>query len=568
MSLRRRTYPEVLANLLSGISGGVAAESHPFPPPGASGPPFAHILQQPPAAEVISIFGSRDGEPYLFRNDADYKLLPDRQTIQWQEGAALPDAGTLVDVNYRPVASQAVLTDLQAGSVVRTLAETIGLEIARLYAQLDAVYRAGFVDTAEGSSLDKVVALLGVERVAGGRATGEVEFTRARGTAGLITIPTGTRVMTADGSVEYETAATVTMAEAQNTVRVTARDLEPNDPLLAGALTVLPAPIAGIAGVTNPAPTAIEARNETDAELRSRAKNFLHGSERATIGAIEHAIARQGLSADVEEPQDKPGEIVITPHAALTPEQAQRLATAIMEAKPAGVVQHVAGGAPPEKVDLELHLTTVSGLIEQDLRAAQHAVRDKIQEYFERLPAKEPGSINRIVGLVLSVPQVQDVRIVNASVTRDGVDESVLDLEAGLLSIANTPTVLGELAIADPALPTLLSVVVSYPQGSAPPDRAQIQAALAAALASINSTNATPVDEAQRTLAYSRLRSIVPLPGAPGATAATYGTRFVFTLATGLSFILEQETDEAYVLTPFERLSLNRVELNEESGNG
>ena len=33
MSLRRRIFPEVLENLLTSVSGGVAAEPHPFPPP-------------------------------------------------------------------------------------------------------------------------------------------------------------------------------------------------------------------------------------------------------------------------------------------------------------------------------------------------------------------------------------------------------------------------------------------------------------------------------------------------------------------------------------------------------
>lgn len=55
---------------------------------------------------------------------------------------------------------------------------------------------------------------------------------------------------------------------------------------------MLAVPIAGVAAVTNPAPTSLSARDETDAELRTRAKNFLHGSERATLGALRQAIIR------------------------------------------------------------------------------------------------------------------------------------------------------------------------------------------------------------------------------------------------------------------------------------
>src|SRR5262245_66566 len=162
-------------------------------------------LQKPPVGDIASVHGARDGQPRAFRKNTDYRLLDDKQTLEWPKGAELPDPGTVIYVNYVPAAAQPVLPDLQTGSVVRPLAETIGLENARLYAQLEAVYRAGFIDTAEGASRDNVVALLGITRVTGGRAAGDVQFTRAPGTRGLITIPAGTRVMTADGEVEYET---------------------------------------------------------------------------------------------------------------------------------------------------------------------------------------------------------------------------------------------------------------------------------------------------------------------------------------------------------------------------
>ena len=78
------------------------------------------------------------------------------------------------------------------------------------------------------------------------------------------------------------------MSPNQNVITVTANDLEPaNDPVDANVLTVLPVPIAGISSVTNPAPASRATADETDAELRTRAKSFLHGSERATIGALK-----------------------------------------------------------------------------------------------------------------------------------------------------------------------------------------------------------------------------------------------------------------------------------------
>ncbi len=595
MTFRRRTFPEVVEYLLTSITGGVAGESHPFPPPGAASPPFRHSLQQPPVASVVSVYGSLDGQPHLFRKDVDYRLLDDQQTVEWQAGGQLPDPGTLVSINYLPTSARAAVNDIQVGSVVRTLAESVALEIARLYAQLEVVYQSGFIDTATGISLDNVVALLGMERVRGGRPAGEVEFTRAPGSRGSITIPTGTRIITPDGNVEYETTATVTLAEGQTAIRVVARDLEDNEPLPADSLTVLPVPITGIAGVTNPAPTAITAQNETDEELRARAKNFLHGSERATLGAIREAIARQGITADVEEVKDVFGQIErvdITPHAqALAPELDQRLRTAIEATRPAGVLVKLKQAEPPRKVNVKLRLATRSGLLEQDLRAVQRSVRDKIEDYFARLPAREAGSINRIVGLVLGIPEVEDMRILEASWSFNGTVQDVLDLPNGQLAIGGFPTVLGELQITDPNLPTRLQAIVTYPEDEAPPDGPQVQAALANAITYLNDVNASEATtDARRQLSYGKLLRVVPLPGKPGESLedyddavdaggpvptlpdetaiSPYQVQFVFTLESGLGRIISQTSDPAYVLTTFERLTLDSVEVQAEASSG
>jgi len=587
VSLRRRTYPEVVDNLLTTIVKGVAAESHPFPPPDTLQPPFRFRLLQPPVTEIVSVYGSRDGNPQRFRKDIDYTLLDDKQTLEWQEGAALPDSGTLVNINYYPESATPLVTDIQTGSVVRTLAEAVGLEMAAVYAQLQAVYDAAFIDTATGSSLEKVVGLLGIERIAGGRAAGMLEFTRAPGSKGEITLRAGTRVITADGQIEYETISTVTMLEGQNSIRVAARDLEINDPLPADSLVILPIPIAGIATVTN-LPTAITNEDETDDQLRARAKNFLHGSERGTLGALHNAVQRQGITADIVEDEETPGLVEITPHAEnFTPEQAERLRAAIYEARPAGVRVVIKGVQAPRKINLTLRLTTKDALIARDIRAAQRTARDKISEYFATLPVKEAGSLNRIVGAILSIAEIDDVQILSATLD---TGENVLDQAAGKLQIAGFPTVLGELQIADPALPTQLTVTVTFPQGQAPADQPQIQSAVSAAIAYLNTINASElsaVEQVKRVLSYGKLLQVVPLPtSAPPlprtleaydaaavsptlpteTTASPYQVQFVVTQESGLSRVLAKATDPAYTLTPFERLSLGSATVQANNG--
>lgn len=581
MSFRRRTYPEVLDNLLSDIAGGVAAEPYPFPPEDGSAAPFQHQLERPPVARIISLWGTRDGQPHRFREGTDFELLDDRQTLQWILGGDLPDRGTLVYLSYLPEAALPVLTDLQTGSVVRTLVESVGLEIARLYAQLEAVYRAGFIETAEASALDNVVALLGIERVGGGRAAGEVEFTRAGGTRGAVTIPAGTRILTETGEVEYETTQAVTLAPGQRRIRVPARDLESNAPIDADALSVLATPIAGIAGVTNPAPTSIANREESDAELRTRARGFLHGSERATLGALKEAIARQQITAEVTDDPANPGHVTVTPHLdVLTPELDQRLRRAIDDTRPAGVFVDIVAARSPRRVNLELRLTTLESLTEADLRAAQHTVRARVEEYFEKLAVGENGSVNRLVGMILGVEAVEDVRLV--SVTLDD-DPTPLDLSAGEIPLADAPTLLGALHIADPNLPTALHVVVAYPDSAAPPDEVAIRAAIGNAIAYLNEANATdaPASASLREIGFGRLLHALPLPGHPGASLVEldeaaeagpaltsvepYLPRFALALESGYTEVLMGD-GQSYALTPFERLSLATVTISVEPG--
>jgi hypothetical protein len=579
MSFRRQTYPEVLSHLLTGILGGVTAENHPFPPPGNGEPPYRHALEKPPVEEIVSVYGNRNGQSYAFARDKDYKLADDKQTLQWADGAQLPDKGTLLYVNYLQHGARAAADDLQVGSVLRTITESIGLEIARLYAQLEEVYKAGFIDTAAGRALENVVALLGIQRVAAGRFSAELEFTRAPGSHGLIHIPSGARIMTTDGSVEYETVTPVTMLDGQSTVRVAARDVEQNTKgLEAGALTVLAKPISGITTVTNPGPTRTAGRAETDTELRSRAKNFLHGSERATLGALEEAVSRQGVKADIEEIKDENGyplgRVLITPHAeTLAPELRQRINTAIQDARPAGVhVKLAEDVAPPTKVDLKLRITTAGDLLEEDLRGAQEAVRAKIGDYFDRLSAVEAVSLNRIIGLVLAVPEVEDVHVFQEPPKLKG-----------------TPKTLGLLEILDPNLPTSLRVVVKYPPAADLPDKPAIESRINAMLTYVNQLNAAETldDELRRRLSTPKLLYVIPLPVADKPQGslqeydqqvadglspdvpqpeeiAPYGVQFVFSMQSGLSHTLASAAD-AYTLTPFERLTLGGVEIKEET---
>jgi len=582
MSFRRRAYPELVDNILTRLIGGVAAESYPFPP--ATKPPFKHPLERPPVRTITSVYGLRNGESVQFKNGVDFELQ-DNQVLVWKENGGVPDKGSTFQVNYIGGKSAGPVTDIQVGSVARTLLEAAALEMAGLYAQMELVYQSGFVDTAQGSALDQVVALLGIDRVLAGRNSVTLEFRRAAGTRGDIFIPALTRVLTADGAIEYETTQAVTLVDGQTVVKVGARDtVDANDPVPAGALVLIAKTISGIDSVSNSEPSTVTASDEADTDLRTRAKSFLHGSERGTLAAIRQAIARENVLADVSE--SAPGIVNIIFHGDdFTPEQKLRIERAVDEVRPAGILMNYSYAASPQAVDIEIRLTTQKGLLEEDLRRIQGDIKNKIADYFRKLEVKATGSINRIVGAALETAGVEDVRILGATV--EGND--VLDRESGVLAIGGAPTVLGELIITDPNLPTLLQVSVRFPKNIAAPDKTAITAALNADIAYLNQLNAVELppsaglaELAKRQLSFGRLALSLPLPAKttlgmanydaavatgtaptlPGIEAlGNYSVQWTFISETGLGTIIDTTDSPMYVLSDFERLSLGGVEV-------
>ena len=165
----------------------------------------------------------------------------------------------------------------------------------------------------------------------------------------------------------------------------------------------------------------------------------------------------------------------------------------------------LARAVAPQRVDLAVRLTTTKSLLEQDLRAAQRAVRERWPTT-SRACRRLGRQHQPLVGLAR---RGRRGRCTHPSAQVGGVDK--LNLAAGTIDIAGAPTVLGELQIADPNLPTLLDAVVIYPSTASPPDRPAIRARLTAADGPQRRERKRRADE--RTLTYSRLLAGVPLPG-------------------------------------------------------
>lgn len=346
-------YVALVDQLLTGLTGGEAREVHTFFP-AVTGYSLSRsytevrvntIKVMGQAAEQFAIFVpgrdwklSTEGK-IVFLSDAEDAMLPAANAV-W------PDEGTDFFVSYyHSESGNALLTDRNVGSLNRTLAEAFSRELAVLEKQLELVYRAGFVDSAEGSALDQVVALLGLQRKGGDYASGTVRFYRESVAPADIFIPTGTRVSTVlNPPVSFVTTADRTLRKGQLSVETQVRGEEKGagSVVAASAISVINKAIHGVSGVINDAPTLFSGEKESDLELRFRAKSVMERAGRATVGAVINAVATEaGLKENeiklVEDFQVHPGVVKLFVARQPSASLASNVETALLASRPAGI---------------------------------------------------------------------------------------------------------------------------------------------------------------------------------------------------------------------------------------
>jgi uncharacterized phage protein gp47/JayE len=218
----------------------------------------------------------------------------------------------------------AQLVDFSVGSVLRAILEScaaVALWLQWLILQVLSATRAA---TCQGQDLDSWMADFSFARLPGSHATGSV--TLSRFTAGFATtVPVGTVVLTADGSLgfsvvsdpsnpawngtnEYSIAASI----ASVIVPVQATQSGSAGNVVAGAIALVAAPIEGVDTVTNGNALSGGGDAESDAALRSRFQLFINSRSLGTVGAIATAIlgVQPGLRYSILENQSPAGGVL------------------------------------------------------------------------------------------------------------------------------------------------------------------------------------------------------------------------------------------------------------------
>lgn len=440
-----RLYPDIVRDLLTTLTGGTVRESL-IVPTGDATLPLALLAQRPvrrvshleglvavgkgpTATEIRYVFTSADFE--LISSSGDPANL-DR--IQFRPKGRRPVPGSTLIVNYYPVQTRPVpLTDLNVGSVTRTLLETVGVELALTYQQLQRVYRSAFVGTAEGDSLDKVVALVGVGRLPANQPVVSLRFTRRDDVAGRLAIPAGTAVSDDKGN-RYLTTVELVLEAGESAREVLASGDSPDTKVVdAGALTRMEVAIAGVSTVTNPQPSRALASAETDDDLRRRAAGAFHGVVRGTADALTFAVRSVQGVKDVtmtEAPNGVPGEVRLdVAYGDPSPAVKTEVARVIEEFRPAGV-RVLTSDAPRLQVGVTVALTLAGPLGRgTDLSKLQAGIEQRLADHLSSIPPGGSVRRSRLSAIVLSDPEIADVAVTLAPA--GGTPGPELSLPAG-----------------------------------------------------------------------------------------------------------------------------------------
>ena len=433
MSFIDRGYPDIVRDVLTNLTQGVTAEIHRIDYDPNARPlvvPDVTLQRRPVrrASFIRGFIAAPPGEPpvpYVFTPN-DFDLVGDEpnasdlHTIRFRPFGQKPAPGTDLTVNYYPrTTDPAPVNDLNVGSVTRTLLEAVSRELTLLYTTLNAVYDSAFVDSAAGTSLDRVVALLGYRRFRAGRPAGSVVFRRRAGSVGSITIPAGTPVTDAKDTIRYETVETRTMLAGESVAEVRVRGAADQTlPAEAGQLSVLQRAIAGLDTVTNERPTTRINDEETDEELRARAKAALLSANKGTLESIRFGLLQLPDVRDVsvqEFPNGVAGELRV--NVVLDDESAGgTLPAAVRERleslRPAGI-RILSGPADSIRLAARVRLVLAGASFSAaEVQQVREGVRRVLVEQVARTTVGD-----RIRNRPLTAALLADARIVDAEVS-------------------------------------------------------------------------------------------------------------------------------------------------------
>lgn len=460
LALLNRSYLEIVDDLLTAIVGGVVNEGIPFDVK------FNFYPLSEPALDVRSIKGTiDDSDPnallYTFLPKIDFAFDKGQNGVAWQDGGKKPSDDSVFYVDYFRQNSTSPLTDINVGSVTRTLSEAIGREITTVYQQIKLAYLSAFIDTATGKSLDYVVSILGITRKTRDFAVGIATFFRDPAIEGNITIAEGTSLTTTKGDVTFQAMEprTLQRGQARADVPIRAGDAFAGDKGLvaAGTITVVSQVIAGISRVTNFDPTTRAADDESDYDLQLRAKAALRALGKATIAALIKVISDGRAKLDeISDPNNlngkasAPGTVMLLVET--DPGRFPSLQADVDQTRAAGVLTTLVARFAYFK--LRIYVKITSGLTGPGQDKVKNDIITALQSYAEGLSSGAPAVGSAMLDKITKVKDVIDgvvkeVFAWRADVGQPGADPLVDAIVTALAGVNCQDTAVVRVAVKD-----------------------------------------------------------------------------------------------------------------------
>jgi hypothetical protein len=482
--LIERPYQDVVDDVLVSLVGGVVNEPIEYDVKSD-----LYALSEP-ASGVRGITGflgiGEEERRHAFLLGVDFEFSEGDNAVVWL-GGDKPNDESIFYVDYFRRASRSPLSDINVGSVVRTLAEAVGREIATVYEQINQAYRSAFLETATGKSLELVVAILGLTRKTAELATGLVTFFRAPGVLGAIAIPQGTALQTAKGEAFFETTEPRVLQAGQPRIDAPVRAAVgfggDAGKVAAGAITAMVQPLAGIDRVTNFEATTRAARDETDEELRARAQLALRALGKATRAAIERVI-REGRGTPVEfwDPNSPPAQRsdpgTVTVLIEAEPERFPSLRGAVEETRAAGVLVTLVAQYVFLRPRLVVDVTP--GLTAAGKEKVRSRVLDALQTYVDGLTSGQAAEGKAMKDAVEKVADVKKVAFKEVLTWKSDAGKPAAEALADeiVTALAAVPQTTGNDKVLQEAIVRVLTEAKpAAPTGSRMADRGVLQGA-------------------------------------------------------------------------------------------
>lgn len=315
--------------------------------------------------------------------------------------------------------------DVSADSALGKFIRLSIQDLADAYEAQEIIYYSRFPNTAEGTSLDRLMPFAGITRNAATRAEHSVMFF---GTAGA-TIEAGFLVGTA-GDEEFYLVNDLTLDDSGSGIgTVACTELGEVGNVALGTITEIVNPTVDVTSVSHQAVVSSGAEIETDAELRDRFSQAIEGSGSATMSSIKGAVLRVGNVKSCVVVENDTNETVngIPPHGfevfVHAPTSAnQAIAEAIFSKKPIGIptagdlsetVTDVSGGTHTVRfsrvAETPIYINVTVQINAEYELDGQAQIKDALVAYVDELEVGDNVILSRMYKQIFNVAGVVDV---------------------------------------------------------------------------------------------------------------------------------------------------------------